>query len=224
MNVVSYLQRVLADRSCFLCGEESELPICPACLAQFRRCDTQWTETELVAGRSSGFSAYWYEGTLRQAVLQMKVHGEFQLAKQLAARLASCMPPLPLTDHPIFIPIPGFGQTDNDVRHDFPRVASRVLAMALDGEDGAGLLKKIRRTPLQTQLSDPDRLTNVAGAFHLRSEAAQHLQGRTVVIVDDVLTTGATIGAATDVVLEARLHQCLYLTLARSRATIASGL
>ncbi|MCE5193266.1 hypothetical protein LLF88_04930 [bacterium] len=107
------------------------------------------------------------------------------------------------------------------MRHDFPHVASRLLAAAFHGEDGAGLVAKIRRTPLQTQVSDPDRLTNVVGAFHLRSGAPERLQDRTVIIVDDVLTTGATISAATDAIQQARPHQCLYLTLARSRATIA---
>jgi predicted amidophosphoribosyltransferase len=41
--------------------------------------------------------------------------------------------------------------------------------------------------------------------------------------VDDVLTTGATVCAAVNTILQARPHQCLYLTLARSRATIRSG-
>ncbi|MHB8106506.1 MAG: phosphoribosyltransferase family protein [Candidatus Cryosericum sp.] len=69
-----------------------------------------------------------------------------------------------------------------------------------------------------------ERLKNVDGAFELVPAAGPQLCGRTVVIVDDVVTTGATVCAAANTILQARPHQCLYLTLARSRATIRSGL
>lgn len=224
MNGLRFLQRVLADRACFLCGEESELPICPECLSQFRLCDVSWTEVDLVNGKLRGFSAFWYEGTLRQAILQMKVQGEYQLTGQLASRLAACAPRLADNAKPVFIPIPRFGSPDLRRHSDFPSFAARVLADAFQGEDGTGLLVKVRNTPLQTKLSDTERRTNVAGAFQLSSGAVHMVEGRSIVIVDDVLTTGATIDAATEAILPAHPHQCLYLTLARSRATILAGL
>lgn len=224
MNALRFLEQVLADRACFLCGEESELPICPDCLSRFRLCDVSWTEVDLVNGKLRGFSAYWYEGTVRQAILQMKVQGEYRLAGQLASRLAACAPRLPDNTKPVFIPIPRFGPPDLRRRSDFPPSAARVLADAVQGEDGTGLLVKVRKTALQTKLSDTERRTNVAGAFQLSAPAAGMVEGRSIVIVDDVLTTGATIGAAMEAILPARPHQCLYLTLARSRATIVTGL
>lgn len=224
MTLLSLLRQVLTDHACFLCGEESELPLCPACIAQFRPCDMTWTEQQLLAGRFLGFSAFWYEGTLRQAVLQMKVQGEYQLMGQLVQRLADRMPQLPPDDCPVFVPIPHLNQTDRDRHRDFPRMASHALAEAVGGTDGADLLLKSRRTALQTQLGDADRLTNLAGAYILGPEAGKLLHNKTVVIVDDVVTTGATIGAATEAICATSPHQCLYLTLARSRATIPSGL
>ena len=223
MSVLSVLRQVLADKACFLCGDESSLPICERCASSFRACDPGWSDGHLAAGPASGFSAYWYEGTLRQAILQMKVRGEYQLAGQLSGMLASLAKALPLGDRPVFVPVPRFGARDErDVRH-FPHVACRMLSADFKGDSGSGLLLKTRRTPLQTQLSDMKRLKNVAGVFELSSNAAGELRGRTVVIVDDVLTTGATVCAATNIILQARPHQCLYLTLARSRATIRSG-
>jgi predicted amidophosphoribosyltransferase len=224
VSVLSVLHQVLADKACFLCGEESDLPVCSNCASSFRPCDPGWSDSHLAAGQASGFSAYWYEGTLRQAILQMKVQGEFQLAGQLSDMLTSLARTLPLGDRPVFVPIPRFGARDEgDPRH-FPHVACKVLSTAFHGNFASGLLLKTRRTPLQTQLSDTERVRNVDGVFGLSSTAAEQMLGRTVVIVDDVLTTGATVCAAMNVILQARPHQCLYLTLARSRATIQSGL
>jgi len=224
VTLLSILREALADKACFLCGDESDLPICRGCASLFRPCDPGWSDSRLAAGSASGFSGYWYEGVLRKAVLQMKVQGEYRLAGQLSVMLASLARTLPLGDQPVLVPVPRFGVQDaEDPRH-FPHVASKVLATALNGDFGGGLLLKSRRTPLQTQLSDAERLTNVDGVFELSSGAVDRLHGRTVVIVDDVLTTGATLYAATNVILQARPHQCLYLTLARSRATIRSGL
>lgn len=199
------------------------MPICPCCVSSFRPCDPGWSDSRLAAGSASGFSSYWYEGAVRQAILQMKVQGEYQLAEQLAEMLVSLARALPLQGRPMFIPIPRFGMQDEREVHHFPHVACRALSVGCIGDCGFGLVVKSRRTPLQTRLSDKERLKNVDGAFELSPGAAGRLHGRTVIIVDDVLTTGATVCAAVNIVLQARPHQCLYLTLARSRATIRTG-
>jgi predicted amidophosphoribosyltransferase len=224
MSVLTLLREILEDKACFLCGEESRLPICPVCTSSFRRCDEGWSESQLAAGAASGFSAYWYEGTLRQAILQMKVQGEYQLATQLANVLAGVAESLQLPQLPLFVPVPRFGEPAQGSGRQFPQVACKVLAAAFGGDAANNFLRKTRRTPLQTQLTDVQRLANVAGAFSLAEGAAAAMRDRTVVIVDDVLTTGATVRAAEAAILETRPHQCLYLTLARSRATIRTGL
>ncbi|MHB8071283.1 MAG: ComF family protein [Candidatus Cryosericum sp.] len=224
MTALTLLRDLLQDKACFLCGEESRLPICTDCTSAFRRCDENWSESHLLAGTASGFSAYWYEGTLRQAVLQMKVQGEYQLATQLAGLLIGVAASLRLPESPLFVPVPRYGEPARVSAHQFPQVACNALAQAFGGDSGDRLLRKTRRTALQTQLTDEQRLLNPTGALSVGDGAAAMIQGRTVVIVDDVLTTGATVRAATAVILEARPHQCLYLTLARSRATIRAGL
>jgi predicted amidophosphoribosyltransferase len=224
VSLLSVLHEALADKACFLCGEDSDLPICPRCSSSFRPSDPAWSDSRLAAGPASGFSAYWYEGTLRQAILQMKVQGEYQLARQLSDMLASIAATLPMGNRPLFVPIPRFGVQNQEDPHHFPHVAAKTFATAFDGDFGSGLLLKTRRTPLQTQLSDAERLTNIDNAFELSCGASGQLRARTVIIVDDVLTTGATVRAAENVILQACPHQCLYLTLARSRATIRSGL
>lgn len=64
-----------------------------------------------------------------------------------------------------------------------------------------GLLMRLRYTPTQTTQNEAGRLSNVSGAFAITSPEAVH--GRNVVLVDDVLTTGATLNACATALLEA---------------------
>lgn len=73
-------------------------------------------------------------------------------------------------------------------------VIARILARSIGVTVAAGILKKTRDTPPQMSLPRSARLQNVAGAFAVSDGVS--LLGRTVVIVDDVRTTGATLEAA----------------------------
>lgn len=223
MSFLTELSSILADRSCFLCGEESSLPICPTCVASFRSCDPGWIESKVQSTTIRGFAAYWYEGAMRKAILQMKVQGEYQLASQLAELMCQKAASLLIPRDSIFVPVPRFGQAPAFDRHHFPQVASRLLARQFGGEALQSALLKIRRTHLQTELSDAQRLLNVADVFAVSPECGARLKNRSIIIVDDVVTTGATIKASFAATSEAHPAQCLYLTLSRSRATIQAG-
>ena len=77
------------------------------------------------------------------------------------------------------------------------------------------LLIRRRRTPPQGHLSRAERLRNVAGAFAVRPSRLSAVRGRRVLLVDDVLTTGATVGACARVLRRAGAASVDVLTLAR---------
>ncbi|HET6401163.1 MAG TPA: phosphoribosyltransferase family protein [Candidatus Kapabacteria bacterium] len=74
-------------------------------------------------------------------------------------------------------------------------------------------LKRTRPTPSQTQLSIPERIENVRGAFAL-SRHAREIEGKHALIVDDVMTTGSTLASVAETLLEARPKSISILTLA----------
>ena len=125
---------------------------------------------------------------------------------------ADAVVPVPL--HPWRAVARGFNQADDLAQH-FKRPVWRVL-------------RRARRGLRQAVLAEHVRETNVRGAFHARSIAfvpfpaivRKRLKGATVVVIDDVMTTGATLDACSYALREAGVKDVRALTVARSLATM----
>ena len=73
--------------------------------------------------------------------------------------------------------------------YELARALARRRALRCDGD----LLLRVRETSRQTQLNAKDRAANVCGAFAVEPGRRKLLQGRHIVLVDDVMTSGATL-------------------------------
>ena len=86
------------------------------------------------------------------------------------------------------------------------------------------LLERTRATPPQKNLSPDARRRNVAGAFAVRAGKASIVSGAHVILVDDVLTTGATLSACARVLRKGGARRVDALVLARVlKAGVALG-
>jgi ComF family protein len=95
---------------------------------------------------------------------------------------------------------------------------SAALASAVSSETGVPVttaLKRIRATPQQVGLTRAERGENVQGAFRVPAAARAEVAGRRLVLVDDVLTSGATLDACARALLRAGAAQVDVLVLAR---------
>jgi ComF family protein len=129
-----------------------------------------------------------HEGALAQAIRRFKYGARPDLARPIGARVAraltgahvegpACLVPVPL--HPRRLAERGYNQSALIAGH-----AATVLGWSVH----ALALARVHDTPHQAGLDRADRLVNVAGAFVARAS----LPGARVVLVDDVVTTGAT--------------------------------
>ncbi len=103
-----------------------------------------------------------------------------------------------------------------------------LLAQSLSQESGVpvalDLLRRIRATPSQGRRSREARRRNVAGAFAVAPGAAAQIEGRRLLLIDDVMTSGATLDEASKVLRRAKPQKISVLTLARVlRATPYDG-
>jgi len=77
------------------------------------------------------------------------------------------------------------------------------------------LLKKIERRPRQTDLKREERLKNVKGVFEASKNASKNVRGKNIILLDDVMTTGATISEARGVLEKAGARKVLAIVVAK---------
>ncbi len=96
---------------------------------------------------------------------------------------------------------------------------SAMLAAAVSAESGVpvttGILKRVKATAQQVGLSRPQRAANVQGAFRVTADGKAAVRGRRLVLVDDVLTSGATVEGCARALLRAGAANVDVLVFAR---------
>jgi len=162
-------------------------------------------------GFDSAYNCGVYEGTLRKLIHLFKYSGIRTLARPLGEFLATSLPRDERFD--IVVPMPlhwwrrwrrGFNQSGLPAEE----IARR------SGIPVRSAVRRARATRPQTGLSDSKRRANVAGAFSVRRGVS--LQGLRVLLVDDVMTTGATAAACARALKRAGAARVALLTVARA--------
>lgn len=178
-------------------------PRCPSCgaaiAAQAGLCTDCWSTLDVpehpeIAGLAVPVhAATYYNETSRKLVLAYKHGGRIALSQLLARLIAARMPERASGARaPLLVPVPlhrwrlwsrGFNQA---------ALLAQGLARMGKGDAEVDALVRFRRTPNLGDLGRDAREKVLTGAIRLAPGAALRLSGRDVVLVDDVLTSGAT--------------------------------
>ncbi len=160
-------------------------------------------------------AAFLYEGTGRELILAFKMADRSWLAPRLAEWLHRAAAPL-LTDADLVVPVPLHRWRLLARRFNQAAVLAGLVARRAGVPTAPDLLRRTRRTPPQTRLSGPERRRNVRGAFQVRRARMPLVAGRRILLVDDVLTTGATVSACARALRKAGAARVDVATLARA--------
>lgn len=156
-----------------------------------------------------------YEGVLREVILRLKSwHGEGLgevVGKLWAEQMDSKLRP----ERPdVVVPVPLHWRKHWQRGYNQSQVLARVLAKHLQLPCRRRWLRRIRSTPQQTSQTPSARRDNVRGAF--RAKEGLSLEGKTILLVDNVLTTGSTASDAARALRIARPAKIIVAVLAHS--------
>lgn len=218
--------------------EANRIPVCSACLSAITPLAAEYfcaacqapfaspyplDENQLCGlcrrgarGFDRCYSYGFYEGTLARLIQLLKYERIEPLAPVLGGLLSDSLPREIVFDGIVPMPmhwtrryVRGFNQAE-------------LLAVDLSRRTGIPVLEVVRRSRLtraQVGLSDHHRRRNVSGAFAVRR--SDRLEGRHVLLIDDVLTTGATAAACAAALKKAGAARVTVLTVARADRRLA---
>lgn len=205
---------------CQICGEKlfhpnaetEDTPMCPICRrvgAHFRR--------------AAAYGAY--EGALRDLIHLFKYNGVSPAGKVLGGLLSQTVATMALPDSVIVVPVPlwsgkrnarGFNQAETIARAFISFQSSSSIQL------DTSILVRTRETASQTGLTRHQRRANVRGAFAVVK--AEKVKGRSILVVDDVMTTGTTAGECARVLRRAGAKEVFVATVARATKEAGSVL
>lgn len=158
--------------------------------------------------------AQFDDGPARSLVHRLKYGDRLELARTMGAWMARAGDEL-LTEADVLLPVPL--HRGRLARRRFNQAA--VLARTVSDRSGVPLdalaLTRVKPTPPQVGLTRTQRAANVQGAFKVHPESRGAVDGKAVVLVDDVMTSGATINAAARAVLRGGAKRVDVLVFAR---------
>lgn len=192
--------------------------LCPACFNKLRQ--PILTGYLLVQEKPvSFFCAGAYEGAFQTLIHKIKYQGEAALCFDLAYILEELAGEFlnPEINY-LLLPIPLHHKRRKERGYNQCELLARALCR-LKGKTALTykpLLLRAKDTPPQHSLTRQERIANVKSAFTLKKAAATSIKGRHVILLDDVLTSGATAHEAATLLLSAGAEEVVVLTLART--------
>lgn len=235
---------VLFPSDCRICKHPllniSRLPVCDECLdaiapvfePQCVQCGDRLLPAQLLVGdgmcqhcrdeapffdRASTFGEY--EGVLRETIHLLKYEGVLSTVPLLGKVLSTVIHDLLAAKPdvvPLLIAVPlhagkrrarRFNQSELLARDCAQRLSKRVVL-------AKGVLERHRPTQSQVGLTREQRVANMQGAFRVRN--AQAVRGQVVILVDDVMTTGATLSECARILKKAGVAEVWAVTVART--------
>lgn len=199
---------VWADRkNCRVCGKplESWYPaeLCSECLVTPRYFER-------------GVTCFLYRDGGRQMIRDLKYHGKKYIARVLGRMLADRILFEGL-EFDLCVHVPVHKKKEKERGYDQAELIARFTADYLGKEYHPGLLVRIRATAPMNSLTAIERKRNLRDAFTVREEGREILQGKIVLLIDDIYTTGATMNECASELRKAGAARVFIASIASGR-------
>jgi ComF family protein len=209
---------LLMPPACAGCGRPGAL-LCARCLSHLEppsREDDRFVAPDAAVvlgdGLLLGIAAFAYAGPMRRALAALKYTGAARLAPIVADAALPALETLTrVSGAATLVPVPVHDERRRERGYDQAELIARALARA-SGAPWEPVLERIRPTTKQHRLDRAGRLANLRDAFRVRPGAAV---APVVIVVDDIVTTTATLEACASVLRDAGSDRVYGFALAR---------
>lgn len=192
------LAALLYPSRCPVCGEVigANDSFCPECSGKL----VPYNDDFSVAGSSGFTAAYEYRPEISAGIIIMKRgivgNAPFAFGGALAERIREAG-----FEADIIVPVPMFRNDLQKRGVNQSELIAKELSLRLGIPVCRNAVRKVRSTTQQKGLSRQERLVNLRGAFAVN--APELIAGKSVIVADDVCTTGSTLAEMTDILLKA---------------------
>ena len=159
--------------------------------------------------------AHFEDGPVRHLVHRLKYNDRMELAKPLGAWMARAGNEL-LVEADLLVPVPLHRRRLAARRFNQAHALAQTISAQCGVPADPFVLARVKPTPSQVGLSRSQRALNLQGAFRVTDGMAPRIEGRAVVLIDDVMTSGATANAASRALLRVGAKSVDVLVFARA--------
>ena len=215
-RLISGLLDLLFPPKCAFCRrlvKSNNNLLCPTC-----RANLPYTED---GGAQHGdffrlcISALYYEDTVRQALLRYKFQGSSGYAGTFGRLLADCIRAELRGQYDLISWVPLSRERLRERGYDQAMLLAQAAALELQ-DVAVSTLDKVRNAEKQSGVGSAEkRRANISGAYRVAD--AELIQGRRILLIDDIVTTGATLSECARTLLEGGASQVVCATVARGR-------
>jgi ComF family protein len=204
---------------CWARAHELPHPRCDRCGHPQSRPTCSWCE-QLPPFVRAARSAYWIPGgTAGGIVHALKYAGWVGVAEGMAERMARLAWPRDVVaERSMVCPVPLETTRERERGFNQSALLGRALASRWKIPFVSDCVVRARATETQTRLTPEERRNNVSGAFRSAGNARERLKGAHVVLVDDVVTTGATLSECATSLFESGARIISIVTFGRAPA------
>ena len=191
------------EEKCIICDEDGFIGICPCCKSYIKVSNVN---------DSDNMSYGFYGGALKKLILEFKYRGNFIAGDILSKFLLEIINKEKINGDIIcYVPMTkksikrrGFNQC---------KVIANNISL-YTGIDVSNCIKKVKDTREQKTLSKEARNINVKGVFAISNDC--DIRGKNVILIDDVMTTGATVNECKNILKKSGANKIFILTIAKS--------
>ncbi len=194
-------------------------PRCQRCGHPHDRWGCGWCELLPPFVRAVRSVCWTHEGAGSAIIHALKYGGWQGVAAGMAERMARLPWPVDvLAERSALVPIPLAAPRERERGFNQSERVARALAPRWGIPVWSDVVTRTRATVTQTRLTPGERLRNVSGAFGITTGAPARLAGAHLLLVDDVVTTGATLNACAEALFAAGARIISYVTFGRAPA------